>query len=136
MRGAARAVPVVTPTPTCAAFLNARVLALKTRTLGTPADGGLFLFSRGKGPGHVHGEHDQHAVDGAEPVRRILRNENPIAFGDVARGSALDRGASQIGGIGSLLVDELAAGHQSGGSVNHVKKLGLVLMDGRVAHRG
>src|ERR1700730_14325478 len=62
--------------------------------------------ARGKAARHVNGAHDEPALDGAEPVRRVFRNENPIAFRDVPRRSAFNRGAIQVRGIRSLLIDE------------------------------
>src|SRR6266699_1584868 len=82
---------------------------------------------------HMHREQNEHTIDGAEPMRRVFRNENEISFCDGARRSTFNRRATEVRGICSSLLDELATRHQSRRSIDHVENLCLLFMDGGVA---
>ncbi len=47
-------------------------------------------------------------MDGAEPVRRIFRDDHKIAFSDSLRFSTFDARAGKVLGIGALFVREFA----------------------------
>src|ERR1700730_16652403 len=102
----------------------------------TPHSDGPTYRARQSRARHMHREQDEHTIDGAEPMRRVFRNENEISFCDGARRSAFNRRATEVRGICSSLLDELATRHQSRRSIDHVENLCLLFMDGGVANRG
>src|SRR6185295_8684649 len=73
------------------------------------------------------------SVDGAEPVRRIFRNDDEVALRDLPRGAAFDAGAGKIVAVG-LLIGEFAAGHQGGRAVDHIEKLRVFFVNGGGSH--
>src|SRR5258705_12907419 len=81
-------------------------------------------------------EQDELTIDRVETMRRVFRDENEVSLCDGARRSPFNRRATEVRGICSSLLDELATRHQSRRSIDHVENLCLLFMDRGIANRG
>src|SRR5215831_9094347 len=76
----------------------------------------------------MDGHQNEHTIDLAKPVAGVLGNHNEIPLGYLARSAAFYSGSVEIVAITGL-TDEFPAGNQGGRAVDHVKHLGLFLVN-------
>src|SRR5271166_6456383 len=97
---------------------------------GRPNERRKALLRASDRPRHMHGHHYKWSASGFELVRRAFRDDREISFGDGLNGSAVNRRAREVCGVGALLAHYAAAGGQRSAPINHVYQLGFLFVNG------
>ena len=92
---------------------------------------GLTFLLRGRRhrTRYVQRHQHQRAVDRAEPVRCVLRNDDEVAFRDVLRSATVDSGAGQVVSV-ALPLFERAAGDQSARTIDDIEEFRFLFVNG------